>query len=316
MPERGIPVYLITGFIESGKTSFLNYTLQQKNFRIPGRTLLIKCEEGEEEYSDRDLKAAKVVVETLENKEELTTERLAQMDRKYRPARVLVEFNPLWGVGLLYQMEMPRKWELVQHIVTVDASTFKVYMNNMRSIFTDMINGADMVIFNRCKKDDGLAGFRRSVKVVSPMSDVLFEGEDGNMIDAFEDTMPFDLNADPMVIDDIDYGLWYMDMRDHPERYSGRRVEFKGVVLKSKEDGNEFFVPGRKAMTCCADDIRFLGFMCKYKEAPMLPMGEWVMVTARVKQEFNKMYGEVGPVLYAEDVRAVAPPKEELVFFS
>ena len=113
MPERGIPVYLITGFIESGKTSFLNYTLQQKNFRIPGRTLLIKCEEGEEDYSDRDLKAAKVVVETLENKEDLTPERLNQMDRKYRPARVLVEYNPLWGVGLLYQMEMPRKWELV-----------------------------------------------------------------------------------------------------------------------------------------------------------------------------------------------------------
>ena len=316
MPERGIPVYLITGFIESGKTSFLNYTLQQKNFRIPGKTLLIKTEEGEVDYNEQDLKAAKVVVETLTNKEELTTDRLNQMDRRHRPARVLVEFNPLWGVGTLYQMELPRKWELVQHITTVDASTFKVYLNNMRSIFTDMINGADMVIFNRCKKDDGLAGFRRSVKVVNPMSDVLFEGEDGNMIDAFEDSMPFALDTDPIVIDDIDYGLWYMDMRDHPERYTGKRVRFKGVVLKSKDSREHFFVPGRKAMTCCADDMRFLGFLCKTPEAPSLPMGEWVLVTATVKQEFSEMYNEVGPVLYADEIRAVSKPQEELVFFS
>ena len=141
-------------------------------------------------------------------------------------------------------------------------------------------------------------------------------GEDGEMIDAFEDTMPFALDTDPIEIDDIDYGLWYMDMRDHPERYTGKRVRFKGMVLKSKEDGSPFFVPGRKAMTCCADDIRFLGFVCKTPEAPMLPMGEWVLVTATVKQEFNKMYDEVGPVLYAEEIRAVAAPQEELVFFS
>ncbi len=316
MPERGVPVYLITGFIESGKTSFLNYTLAERNFRIPGRTLLIKCEDGEVDYNERDLRAGKVVVESIENQEDMNPETLQKFDRKYRPARVLIEYNPLWGIGNMYQMELPDKWELVQHITTVDASTFKVYLNNMRSIFTDMINGADMVVFNRCKKDDPLASFRRSVKVVSPMSDVLFEGEDGNMIDAFEDTMPYALDTDPIVIDDIDYGLWYMDMRDHPERYTNKRVQFKGVVLKSREDENEFFVPGRKAMTCCADDIRFLGFMCKSKEAPMLPMGEWVLVTATVKQEFNKMYDEVGPVLYAEDIRAVAAPKEELVFFS
>ena len=223
MPDRGIPVYLITGFIESGKTTFLTYSLQQKNFMIPGRTLLIVCEEGEEEFDPADLTRARVSVEKISDASELTPEKLQQLDKKYRPARVMVEYNPMWGVGNFYDMPKPKKWELVQHIVTVDTTTFQVFLNNMRPIFTDMINGADMVIFNRCKKDDPLANYRRAVKVVSPTSDVLFEAKDGSMIDIFEDSMPFSLDTDPICVDDIDFGLWYMDMQDHPDRYRGKR---------------------------------------------------------------------------------------------
>ena len=316
MPERGIPVYLITGFIDSGKTTFLNYSLQQKNFLIPGRTLLIQCEEGEEEYDPSELSRARVTLEKIASQADLTPEKLQQMEKKYRPARVLVEYNPMWGVGYFYDMQKPRKWELVQHIATVDATTFKVYQNNMRNIISDMINGADMVIFNRCNRDDPLANYRRSVKIVSPMSDVLFEAKDGTMIDIFEDKMPYELERDPITIDDIDFGLWYMDMQDHPERYRNKRVRFKGMTLRSEKESADYFVPGRKAMTCCADDIRFLGYLCKYSEASKLPMGEWVMVTGTVKEEYQSTYQGVGPVIYAESVESALPPLEELVFFS
>ncbi len=316
MPDRGIPVYLITGFIESGKTTFLTYSFQQRNFMIPGRTLLIQCEEGEEEYDPQDLSRARVTVEKITEKDELTPEKLQQLDRKYRPARVMVEYNPMWGVGSFYDMPKPKKWELVQHIVTVDTTTFQVFQNNMRPIITDMINGADMVIFNRCKKDDPLANYRRAVKVVSPTSDVLFEAKDGSMIDIFEDTMPYSLDTDPIAVDDIDFGLWYMDMQDHPDRYRGKRIRIKGMVLKSREDGADFFVPGRKAMTCCADDIRFLGYLCRSKDAGALTMGDWVTVTGVVKYEYHPTYKDDGPVIYAETVEKAAPPDEELVYFS
>ena len=316
MPDRGIPVYLITGFIESGKTTFLTYSLQQKNFMIPGRTLLIVCEEGEEEYDPMDLTRARVSVEKINDASELTFEKLQQFEKKYRPARVMVEYNPMWGVGNFYDMPKPRKWELVQHIVTVDTTTFQVFLNNMRPIFTDMINGADMVIFNRCRKDDPLANYRRAVKVVSPTSDVLFEAKDGNMIDIFEDSMPFSLDTDPICVDDIDFGLWYMDMQDHPDRYRGKRVQIKGMVIRSREDGAHYFVPGRKAMTCCADDIRFLGYLCRSDRAPELTEGEWVLVTGVVKEENNAVYQGTGPVIYAQDIQKADPPEEELVFFS
>ena len=316
MPDRGVPIYLITGFIESGKTTFLTYSLQQKNFMIPGRTLLIVCEEGEEEYDPMELTRARVSVEKINDASELTFEKLQQLDKKYRPARVMVEYNPMWGVGSFYDMPKPKKWELVQHIVTVDTTTFQVFLNNMRPIFTDMINGADMVIFNRCRKDDPLANYRRAVKVVSPTSDVLFEAKDGSMIDIFEDSMPFSLDTDPICVDDIDFGLWYMDMQDHPDRYRGKRVRIKGMVIRSREDGAHYFVPGRKAMTCCADDIRFLGYLCRSDRAPELTEGEWVAVTGLVREEYNSVYQGTGPVIYAEDIKKADPPEEELVFFS
>ena len=76
MDEIRVPIYLITGFLESGKTTFLNFTLQQDYFYIEGKTLLILCEEGEEEYDMEALKLANTVVEVIEKEEDLTTERL------------------------------------------------------------------------------------------------------------------------------------------------------------------------------------------------------------------------------------------------
>jgi len=72
MKEPDVMVYLMTGFLDSGKTQFLNFTLSQDYFQIDGKTLLILCEEGEEEYDPRELLKYGVVIETVEDKEDLT----------------------------------------------------------------------------------------------------------------------------------------------------------------------------------------------------------------------------------------------------
>ncbi len=46
------PVYLFTGFLESGKTKFIQETLEDKRFCNGERTMLLVCEEGEEEYDE------------------------------------------------------------------------------------------------------------------------------------------------------------------------------------------------------------------------------------------------------------------------
>ena len=314
--EIEIPIYLITGFLESGKTTFINFTVQQEYFQIDEPTLLITCEEGEVEYDEAMLLKHNTVLEVLEEPEDLTRDKLRMFQRKYRPDQVILEYNPLWGVKNLEEMNLPRGWGIVQHMVTVDASTFQIYMNNMKSLFVEMVRNADMVMFNRCKKEQPLANFRRSIKVVNPGCEILFEDEEGELTDIFEDAVPYDLNADVIEIEDIDYGIFYVDMRDHPERYQGKTVKFKGMVLKSRDVGANFFVPGRMAMTCCADDTTFIGYVCQSKNAQKLPMGSWVEVTATVDWKYLDVYHEEGPVLKARAIRSAKAPESELVYFN
>lgn len=316
MFDRDVPVYLITGFLESGKTQFLDFTIQQDYFQIPEKTLLIVCEEGEEEYSEKGLAKSNTVMEVIEEPEDFNLDTLKMLDKKHKPGRVLIEFNPMWSVDKFYEMTLPRYWDMAQHIVVVDASTFQIYMNNMKSLFVEMIRGADMVIFNRCEADHPLANFRRSVKVVNAGAEVLFEDEEGEIEDIFGDEMPYDMDADVIEIEDIDFGIWYIDMMDRLEEYVGKTVKFKGQVLKSRDLNANFFVPGRMAMTCCADDTQFIGYVCKNQESKKLRMGSWVEVTATIKQEYMEVYHDEGPVLYATSIVPAEKPEQELVFFT
>ena len=279
--EIEIPIYLITGFLESGKTTFINFTVAQDYFQIDEPTLLITTEEGEVEYDEKELLKYNTVLEVVESQEQFTPEYLKKLKRRYNPERVILEYNPLWSVKKLEEMEMPRGWGIVQEIVTVDASCFQIYMQNMKSIFMEMSLHADMVMFNRCRPQDPLASFRRSIKVVNPACDI-----------------------------------FYVDMEDHPERYRGKTVRFKGRVLKSENANAKFFVPGRMAMTCCADDTTFIGYICEFAKAKSLLMGQWVEVTAVVDWKYMEQYESEGPVLIAKDIKSVQRPEVDLVYFN
>ena len=292
MDEIRVPIYLMTGFLESGKTSFLNFTLQQDYFYTEGKTLLILCEEGEVEYDPAVLEMSNTVVEVIENEEDFTTDRLAAMDILHQPERVIIEYNGMWLVSNFEKMQLPEGWGVEQQITCVDGSTFQVYMSNMKSIFMDMVRNTDMVIFNRCKKGDPLPSYRRSIKVTNQKAEVI-------------EILP------------EDYGIWFVDAMDHPENYDGKTVRFKAKVMKPRGMGSKFFVPGRTAMTCCADDTTFLGYVCKSAFAPKLTAGQWVDVTAKVAIEKRQEYhGEEGIVLYADNVEVCEPLETEMVYFN
>ena len=291
MDEIKVPIYLMTGFLESGKTSFLSFTIQQDYFHTDGKTLLILCEEGEEEYDPAILEANNTVVEVIENEEDFTTDRLVAMDILHQPERVIIEYNGMWLVSNFEKMQLPTGWGVEQQITCVDGNTFQMYMANMKSIFMDMIKNTDMVIFNRCKKEDPLPTYRRGIKVANQRAEVIFEDEE--------------------------YGIWFVDAMDHPENYEGKTVKFKARVMKPRGMGSKFFVPGRTAMTCCADDTTFLGYVCKSAYAPKLTPGEWVEVTAKVGiEKRNEYQGEEGIVLDAEHVEQCDPLEDEMVYFN
>ena len=316
MEEFTVPIYIVNGFLESGKTTFLSFTLSQDYFRIEGKTLLILCEEGEEEYDPQLLKDFNIVTEVIETEEDLTFERLNAMEIIYQPERVVIEYNGMWLTSKFIEMKKPEGWGIEQMITCVDASTFQTYMANMKSLFMDMVRDTDMVLFNRCKKEDPLASYRRGIKVANQRAEIVFEGEGGEMDDIFQDEMPFDINAPVIDILPEDYGIWFVDSMDNPDTYVDKTVRFKGRVLKPRGMGSKFFVPGRMAMTCCADDTTFLGYVCRSPYAPKLKEGQWVEVTAKVAFENRMEYQGEGIVLYADQVIPCEPLEEEMVYFN
>ncbi|MBS5399505.1 MAG: GTPase [Lachnospiraceae bacterium] len=315
MEEPNVMVYLMTGFLDSGKTQFLNFTLKQDYFQIDGKTLLILCEEGEEEYDPMEMLKYGVVIEQVEDQEDLTEEWLEEMDRKHEPDRVVVEYNGMWKVSDFEALTLPEGWAIEQKLTTVDASTFQMYLTNLKPLFVEMVRDAELVLFNRCEDIKPLAGYRRSVKVVSPQAEVIFEDENGEVENIFEDDVPYDLKAPVIEIAKEDYGIWYVDMMENPDRYKGKVVEFTAKVIKPRSFPSKVFLPGRMAMTCCADDTTFLGYVCRSPYASKLKPGDWIKVRAKVGFANVSVYRGEGPVLEAEHIET-AQPIEELVYFN
>lgn len=310
-----VPVYVVNGFLESGKTSFVQETLSDPYFSDGGNTLLIACEEGEEEYDDHILESYDVTLVTALEKEAFTVEFLEDCRKKYKPTQVMIEYNGMWGMQLLRDIQMPKGWFLAQGITLVNAGTFDLYMQNMKSLFMDMAQDSDLVIFNRCVEGTKAASYKRNIRAANPRAQVEFEKEGGELFE-YEEELPFDLEADIIEIGDIDYGIWYLDAMDHPEHYEGKTVRFKAMVMKPKGLEPGFFAPGRRAMTCCADDTVFLGLLCKSQNLDKLRNKQWLTVTAKVKSEVRKEYsGEEGPVLYTKALKSADKPEEEMVYF-
>ena len=311
MSEDRMPLFLINGFLEAGKTAFIRFTMQQDYFRSEGKTLLIVCEEGEEEYDEELLKDTRTAVVYVDELSKLTPDYLEELEIFYNPERVLMEWNGMWDLN---ELKLPKDWDLYQQITIIDGSTLDLYLNNMKPLVGNMVRNSEMIIVNRCDEVEDLDVYRRTLKGMNPQVQIVFEDEDGEIEEISEADLPFDVNADVIEISPEAYGIWYIDALDRPDRYRGKIVEFTAMVLKTPEFPKNYFVPGRMAMTCCEDDMTFLGFMCKARNARLLETKQWVKVRARVEYEYTPEYEGEGPMLYADYVEPAEEIKEIVQF--
>ena len=313
-----LSVYLFLGFLESGKTTFIQETLEDERFNTGEKTLVVLCEEGIEELDPSTFSGNNVHIVTLEDKSQLNAEFLEKAAKKIRAERVMIEYNGMWELVDLANA-LPEKWRVYQIILTADASTFPNYLQNVRQLTVDKLRNAQDIIFNRVTEDTDRALLHRSVKMVNRRAQMMFEYEDGSIAsDDIVDELPFDMDADIIDIGDEDYGLWYLDAADNPEKYRGKTVRFRAMSCHSKKIPEDCFVPGRFGMTCCVEDITFVGFICQTNGMKMPPHKSWVVVTAEVDVRTHKTYGgEAGPWLLLKDIAYdVQPPEEELVYFT
>lgn len=294
-----MPLFLINGFLEAGKTQFLQFTMEQEYFQTEGKTLLIVCEEGDTEYDEELLKDTRTSVVYVDSLEELTPARLEELEILYNPERVLMEWNGMWNQD---ELRIPKDWTIYQQVTIIDGSTFDLYVKNMKPLLGAMVRGSELIICNRCDGIEDLEGYRRTLLAMNNNAEIVFEDEEGEISEVSEADLPYDMTADVIEIAPEAYGIWYIDCMDKPDRYRGKVVEFTAMVLKSPEFPKNYFVPGRMAMTCCEADMTFLGYVCKAREAKNLETRQWVRVRARIEYEEWQDYGGVGPVLYGVSV--------------
>ena len=322
----GIPVFLINGFLESGKTSFIQYTMNQEYFQTNGNTLLLLCEEGEKEYDPIELAKLHTTPIYMSDITDFQEEKLRKLTDTYKPERILIEWNGMWNQDDLYggpmseavlseqqnrepkyAVSMPREWFLYQVITIVDGSTLKMYLSNMRSFLGQMLRNAELCIVNRCDNlsNEEMIDYRRKLRAMGQNAMIMLEDKNGEIPQsALPEELPYDLNQEKIAIADTDYGTWFLDCMDNPERYLGKELSFTAMVLKRKNMPADEFIPGRMAMTCCAQDMSFLGFICKGNKDMLSAFStrDWVKVTVKVALEEREEYHGVGPVLKLVDI--------------
>lgn len=313
--EKEVKVYLFTGFLESGKTKFIRETLEDARFNDGEPTLLLLCEEGEEEYDANAPYMKNITVATLDDESEFNEENLIRLTRKAKAEKVIVEYNGMWLVTDFYE-KMPPDWVVYQELMFADANNIENYNANMRTLVYDKLISAELVIFNRCKKGSDKMPLHKLVRAISRRIDIAYEYTDGTAeYDDIVDPLPFDTNAPVIEIADRDYALWYRDTSEEMDKYDGKTVAFKALVAIGKDFPDDTFVGGRKLMTCCADDTIYAGFACKSDKRGLLRNGDWVKLTGKIEIRFNNLYGRKGPVIYVTDIEKTAAPEEPIATF-
>lgn len=311
-----IGVYLFLGFLESGKTKFIQETLEDPRMDTGERTLLLVCEEGEEEYNPDNFKVRYVTKVTLESADELTAENLQNLTKKYKIERVVVEYNGTWLLQQFFDA-MPESWVINQMMTFFDANTFLNYNRNMRQLVFDKIQMTQMVVFNRFKGEYNKLDFHKVVRGISRRPDIVYEYVGGKAeFDDIEDPMPFDVTSPIIEIADKDFAWFYSDLAEKPDEYVGKRVRFKGMAAVSKKMPKGSIVLGRHIMTCCEADIAYDGFAVKLGSLTRdVKTRDWFMLTAKIAFEYNGVYRGEGPVLIAEKLEACEPPEEIVVTY-
>jgi len=303
-----LPIFVINGFLEAGKTQFMKFTMQQEYFQTEGNTLLIVCEEGEEEYDKDLLESTHTTVKYIDDISDFTKEKMIEFTKEVDPERILIEWNGLWEQD---KIQIPDIWYVNQMITIYDTSTLDLYIKNkdLKAYMGKMLKDSELVICNRADGIDEeiLSTYHLQIKAMAPNAEIIFEGEEGEITGDFSINLPYNLEDSKLVIKPEEYGIFYVDAMDRTEKYDGKEVEFVAQVVRPDGIGDDILIPGRRAMTCCEADIQFLGFVCHYKGAKNFKNKDWVKVKGKIKYEMSPQYRAKGPVIYANDILLTGP---------
>ncbi len=315
MNENDIPVYLFTGFLESGKTKFIQETLCDERFNKGEKTLLLVCEEGVEEYEPDEFSGENVFIKVVEEESELSEDLLRGFIKETDAERVVVEYNGMWMLDSLYQA-MPQEWVVYQEFMFADATTFLTYNQNMRQLTYDKLKSCELVVFNRFTREMDKMPYHKIVRGASRRADIAYEyAPDDVEYDDIEDPLPFDINAPIIEIGVDDYAIWYRDLTENPSNYEGKTIKVLCRALTRKKLPSKTFIVGRHVMTCCIEDTQFAALVCQWDQASKVVNDSWINLTAKIHYKFHVAYKQKGPVLTCVELEPAEAPENSIATF-
>lgn len=315
MSGKAIPVYLFLGFLEAGKTQFIQETISNKRFGLDENILLIVCEEGIEEFDLSQLGCKSITLHTIEDKSEIEEQLLLKLSNECDADKILMEYNGMWHLTDLL-LNKPESWKIFQTVFIADASTFQIYLQNFGSLVIDKVNVSDVVIFNRYANRADVNELHKIIRSINRRSEIYYEADNGMMIvDDIEDPLPFDIEAPTIVIKDNDYAIWYSDIMNDAKKYHGKTVKFKAIISSRPELPNNVFAVGRSIMTCCEADMEFCWFVALYSRFYSVQGEKWVTVTADITVQHHETENIDIPLLRIIDLNECEPPEREIASF-
>ena len=315
MNENDIPVYLFTGFLESGKTKFIQETLCDERFNKGEKTLLLVCEEGVEEYEPDEFSGENVFIKVVEEESELSEDLLRGFIKETDAERVVVEYNGMWMLDSLYQA-MPQEWVVYQEFMFADATTFLTYNQNMRQLTYDKLKSCELVVFNRFTREMDKMPYHKIGRGASRRADIAYEyAPDDVEYDDIEDPLPFDINAPIIEIGVDDYAIWYRDLTENPSNYEGNTIKVLCRALTRKKLPSKTFIVGRHVMTCCIEDTQFAALVCQWDQASKVVNDSWINLTAKIHYKFHVAYKQKGPVLTCVELEPAEAPENSIATF-
>ena len=306
------PLYVFSGFLDSGKTQAIKGTLYNPRFNEGEASLIVCLEQGDVIYDQKFLEITNSKVVYLDSVNDPTIEKQKELDEQYKPERVFIELNGMEDDNILYNNGFIAEWELAQTLTTMDASKFAMYLANMRQFLYNHVVNAEVVILNRSDNVDKRY-LRNNLKSINQYVELIFEDKDGNVTNKIEDEL-FDTSK-PLEISDIDYGLWFMDAVDNPEKYDKVELSIKVKYAGKIDDYDNVLIMGRKAMVCCANDITDIALPCMNLHEKDIDKDKYYVLKGSGRCVQNSEGMKIC-TLQVKEFNEAEPPKEELVTFN
>lgn len=306
------PVYFFSGKLDSGKTRAIKTTLYDERFNEPGEfNLIISMEQGDEEYDKKFLKYTNSAVEYIDYKD-LTREKMQQLEDEYDPSRIIIEFNGMQNDEEFFRNGFIPEWGMAQTLTTIDGSSFRLMVANLRQFMFYHIKYAEVVIINRFSSED-LVYLRNNIKGMNQRVEIIFEDENGNVTNKINQSL-FDTSK-PLDISDIDYGLWYMDAVDNPDKYEGCQIELNSYYIEKVKEYENVGIFGRRAMVCCAEDVQPIAFTVIDIDPDKLEKNKYYHIKGTVKC-LDDERGYKTCVVYASEIAPQEEPADPMVYFN